>query len=520
MDLKIPNLLSEYISSNDIDSNTLSSLYEKFTSAVIEKEKLLKALAYSSQSVKESDSKIYKNLVEYCLNNSYFELAELFCIRLLLCNPKGWWAYNKLKYISQNNIHVTSENVEDTRKLSIELLKKYFPSNEFKSIRPDHRSAESTSRIEAFNEVEKYLANPVNISKDKFRAYSHEKIVSRKAFTLEIKNGKMWFDGFNYVVWDQSGNVIEEVSTGNCEMVDVVSKTMTPNKLKGNACLLGGRISSNYYHWMYDSIPRICIIEKSGISRSKIDNFIVSDITEPFQKDTLDKLGIDPERIYSTLKCGFYITADTIYMPSYGSNENLIRHRCSPGDNLHLLQGKWSSQFLRDEFLDQNLVLDTGKEKLVYMSRGKGNSRNFDNEKDLVDLLESKGFEIIDPQTISVVEQAKYFAKATVIIAAHGAALTNAVFCKPGTRIIEIHGPFTASCFWIVSNYMELKHYTYLTNKSRKSIRKLHGQDLYSSLEEFRLKPLSMAVNELSEIIDIVLGNTDSDSHTFAAELI
>jgi len=483
-------------------------------------------LAYASQSVKEPDSGIYKSLVEFCLENKFFDLAELFCIRLLLCNQKGWWAYNQLKNISQTNVITVSDNTQDVRKLSIDLLKRYFPSSEFNSVCSDKRSDKSVLSFDAFDEAETNLTGPVNISNVEFRAYSHKKIKSRKAFTLEIENGKLWFDGFNFVVWDREGNVISDVSTGNCELVDIISKTRSPNKIDGSACLLGGRISSNYYHWMYDSIPRICVLEKSGVNRSNVDRYVVTGVTKPFQRETLEKLGIDHSKIYSTFESGYYITADKLYIPSYGSNENLIRNRCSPGDNLHLLQGKWASDFLRDELLtkrsdeksgsEKYVYISRGKNKYVYISRGKNDSRNFSNEREIVDLLESRGFEVIDPQQKSVVEQAEYFSNAKVIIAAHGAALTNTVFCKPGTRIIELHGPFTASCFWIVSQYMGLEHYTYLTDESRKSIKKLHGQNMYSSLEQFRLKPLHLALNELSGIIDLALDHVSDNSDACA----
>jgi len=495
MNLIIPDLLSEYINYNDNVSIELNSLYEEFTCSDDEKAELLERLAYAGQSVKESDSRIYKNLVEFCLKNTYLDIAELFCIRLLLCNPKGWWAFNQLKNISKNNVQVSREATQDTKNLSPDLLKKYFPTYEHNYIDIKSYTASLISRHSAFNEIEQK---------------------SRKAFTLEIKEGKLWFDGFNYVVWDKDGYIIDEVSAGNCEIIDVISRTMVPNKIEGTACLLGGRISSNYYHWMYDSLPRICVLEKSGFSRCQINSFVVTGITKTFQKETLKSLGIDSSKIYSTFASGSYVTADNLFIPSYGSNENLIRNRCAPGDNLHLLQGKWASEFLREEFLEISSATNPDNDKYIYISRGRNDSRNFANESELVNFLVSKGIDIVDPQVKSVLEQAEYFSKAKVIIAAHGAALTNAVFCKPGTRIVEMHGPFTASCFWIISHYMGLQHYTYLTDESKSSIRKLHGQDKYSSLEQFRLKPLHLALHELSVLIDLVQDNTVCENETYS----
>jgi capsular polysaccharide biosynthesis protein len=60
------------------------------------------------------------------------------------------------------------------------------------------------------------------------------------------------------------------------------------------------------------------------------------------------------------------------------------------------------------------------------------------NEDALLPVLESHGFEIFDPGTLSVVEQAKIFASAEAIISPHSSAMTNLIFCTPGTAVLEI----------------------------------------------------------------------------------
>ena len=49
-----------------------------------------------------------------------------------------------------------------------------------------------------------------------------------------------------------------------------------------------------------------------------------------------------------------------------------------------------------------------------------------------------KKFEIHKPETISFKNQINLFRNSSIIIGAHGAAFTNIIFCKPGTKIIEI----------------------------------------------------------------------------------
>jgi hypothetical protein len=55
-------------------------------------------------------------------------------------------------------------------------------------------------------------------------------------------------------------------------------------------------------------------------------------------------------------------------------------------------------------------------------------------------------------------DQVLYFAKARLIVAAHGAALSNMLFCKPGTRIIEVTCGARWPFFDTISGLLGLEH--------------------------------------------------------------
>lgn len=73
-----------------------------------------------------------------------------------------------------------------------------------------------------------------------------------------------------------------------------------------------------------------------------------------------------------------------------------------------------------------------------YIDRRASSNRVLHNEDELVSVLEQRGFTIIQLEYLSFDEQALLFANAEYIIGAHGAGFANMVFCKPGTRIIEL----------------------------------------------------------------------------------
>jgi len=517
MDATCFDLEAEIANSDQGHSKSLDQLYKKFLAETVfsKKELLLQKISRNNQSLHYPDSVIYQQLAQFSLEHSFYELAELFCIRLLLCNPTRWWGLNQIRAIQcKLNPDLQSEAFSK-KKLPLEILRKYFPRIDIRYVKSSPCEESGLVLHKAYTAETTSLTPPNYIKQDEeeiheFRAYSHISLTSREAYTLEVPDGKIWFDGFNFVVWNMFGEIIDDVSTGNCEIVQILCSIQKPVQLEGSACLLGSRISSNYYHWMYDSFPKISVLEKSNIATASVDKFIVTSIDQNFQKESLAVVGIDLCKVYSVTREGNFVRAGKLYIPSYGSNENLIREKCSPGDNLHCLQGKWASEFLRNTFLSENIKDTNVADLKLYITRRNGSSRCFDNEQKIIELLENNGFTIVAPETLTIREQARMFSRASIVIAAHGAALTNTVFCKQGARIVEIHGAFTASCFWLVSNYMKLDHYTFLTWCSKKDIKKLHGQNYYSSLESHRLAPLKMTVAECQKLLEILLDSAGS----------
>jgi capsular polysaccharide biosynthesis protein len=85
------------------------------------------------------------------------------------------------------------------------------------------------------------------------------------------------------------------------------------------------------------------------------------------------------------------------------------------------------------------------------------------HEEALFELLEQRGFVRIEPGGMSVRDQIDHFAAAEVVVAPHGAALTNLVFARPGVKVLEIFpASYVNSCFWAITDSVPDSHYTYL----------------------------------------------------------
>jgi capsular polysaccharide biosynthesis protein len=89
--------------------------------------------------------------------------------------------------------------------------------------------------------------------------------------------------------------------------------------------------------------------------------------------------------------------------------------------------------------------------RLIFFSRGNAKQRRLLNEDELEAIAAGYGFERFEAHCGNHDEQVRCFGEADVIVAVHGAGLTNLLFARPGATVIEI---FPKNC--IKSTYLWL----------------------------------------------------------------
>ena len=120
-------------------------------------------------------------------------------------------------------------------------------------------------------------------------------------------------------------------------------------KLSGTtlSLLTGGAGNDNYFHWLFDVLPRIKICEKV-FDISKIDYFLFPEIEKKFQTESLDKLKIPRNKRLSS-KNYRHITTDEIIITQHPyciNNDADVEI-----ENIPI----WISQWLKSVCLDKTL---------------------------------------------------------------------------------------------------------------------------------------------------------------------
>ncbi|HIS36116.1 TPA: glycosyltransferase family 61 protein [Candidatus Scatousia excrementigallinarum] len=177
----------------------------------------------------------------------------------------------------------------------------------------------------------------------------------------------------------------------------------------------------NYWHFIFDIMPKIMIMEETGYK----GKYLVNASGSP--KEVLELLGFAAERIIFCER-NKVIHAKKLLMfdESYGIE----------------LGGRWledTRNFVVKRIEERfGSLIDESSPKKLYVSRI--GSRRIINENELIDYLRPYGFAIIVPEKLSLLEQIKLFANADIIVTPHGANATNVLYSKKGTTFVECFG--------------------------------------------------------------------------------
>jgi capsular polysaccharide biosynthesis protein len=206
---------------------------------------------------------------------------------------------------------------------------------------------------------------------------------------------------------------------------------------------------NNYYHWLGEVLARIHLLDKSGI---RIDKYIVKcNGSTRFQKETLAMLDI-PEHMIVRSEPGMHLKPKRLIVPSF---ETFRLQPFLP----HSIP-RWASRYLRTALSNRiGSPTDTGYRR-IYVSREYAQVRKVTNEEQVCHLLSGYGFHKVLLESLTVAEQIRLFASADTIVAPHGAGLANLLFCRPGTKVLELYAPnYVNTVYWYLSNHFGLDYY-------------------------------------------------------------
>ena len=296
------------------------------------------------------------------------------------------------------------------------------------------------------------IENSIKNSKDnriKVKIINIEKELSYKIYT--ISSGRLYTDRIqdtavildNKIIEGPSFQLRKETDSHifNSSVKDnIVFTKGTPRKLRNLngsvlSLLTGGAGNNNYWHWLFDVLPRFGLCSKS-VNLSEIDYFLLPSLLKKFQKETLDCLQIPKYKRISSekfrhIKAKELIITDHPVMTSGNASKDIL--------NIP----SWIMLWLKDNFLNQQIITNKKIKNQIFIDRSETISdrlpqRLLSNEDEIKKYLLKNNFIAVKLHDTNFREQVDLFHNAECIVGLHGGGFGNIVFCKPGTKIIEL----------------------------------------------------------------------------------
>lgn len=195
--------------------------------------------------------------------------------------------------------------------------------------------------------------------------------------------------------------------------------------------------ASNYAHWMTEVLPRIALF--CAEPRFSHVPFVVND---GLHRNIMQSLFLiaGPDREIVTLPTGKALLVGELYVTSVAGYIPFGRRKGKLSGHSHGAFSLAALNVLRNA-IDKKMHGFVGQvwPEKIFIRRNTG-VRVVSNADEIERLLVSRGYVLVEPERLEFMHQIQLFRNAKQIISPTGAALSNAIFCAPDTRVSVLMG--------------------------------------------------------------------------------
>ena len=263
----------------------------------------------------------------------------------------------------------------------------------------------------------------------------------RRNFVVELEDARVWGPSAVPIASD-------DTLLADLELFSIQKPSELPIRhrlrlgraqhLAGRTATLVGPFPQSYHHWILDLLPRLDLLQSAG---TEFDQVLVPPM-RAFHRETLERAGVSLSAVVVHEKKS-YRSLDRLVLPSFPGQYGQATPRVC--------------DYVRELFSAE--IAGRQETKRLYVGRGDASRRRLRNEDEVLAMLKPLGFEEVSMAGHTVAEQAELLASAEAVVGAHGGALTNLVFCQPGTKVVELFGArYTPGCYWAIAVTLGLRY--------------------------------------------------------------
>jgi capsular polysaccharide biosynthesis protein len=252
------------------------------------------------------------------------------------------------------------------------------------------------------------------------------------------------------LVFTNSGALVAQTRAGHSDwdveqsrnQLELVLNRTAPLVSHKRAILCKKRGATNYGHWLVEMLPKaFWARQQPGLEEWPV---VVHETTGPLQevvRDSLEAIGVAERQILATGR-------EPVYFEELIIVDGLTSH------------GIFISPLVLECIEAISAKAGSGAAESLYAVRRPAVSRDFEHEPEIARVLDDDGYQEIETGNMKFMEQVAAFKAARRVTGPTGAALTNIIFCRPGTEIL-IFMPASALelFFWLIAEAKKLDYH-------------------------------------------------------------
>lgn len=172
------------------------------------------------------------------------------------------------------------------------------------------------------------------------------------------------------------------------------------------------RVFDNYSHWLTAHLPKLLLLRDLG----RADGVVLPAVLPRPLRESLELFGFD---LRSFTAVDPRLTLDV-------------------GELTLVSSDRFRPELLRLVASHCPVVASEVPWRRVFISRAAARRRRLSNEDEIFSRLKMAGFERVETEHMDFRAQVELMRQTAVLVAPHGAGLTNMMFCPPGTHVVEL----------------------------------------------------------------------------------
>jgi hypothetical protein len=303
--------------------------------------------------------------------------------------------------------------------------------------------------------------HPINLNTNDLSLFSHEFQLTINTPVISVRRF-IFYDESLYSPFKKNIFSLQLRGIFNILFKIISSKIY----LKQNLIVITDQWSYGYFHWMLDCLPKLIFY---------LSNYDKCYVVLPFHLKSFSfvsqSLDLIPNVSYSFVNQGkFNFFATIHHIKKFPFTGNYVPSIVQD------LREKIISNYTKVPYLK------------IYISRRLAAKRKIQNELDVIEHLKKLGFLILDCENISFKDHKLIFSQCSILIANHGAGLSNMIFMNSCTKVLELRRNLDAhnNCYFSLASALSLDYYYLNCQSAHYFFEENHNADIIVPMNSFK----------------------------------